>query len=714
MLTECHGDAATMETRIDYGRAKRGVRNGCQGDYARGLTKIQALLFAAVLVNLRSFAYAATPLSAAVESPSGYTFLEAESNSPVLESILESGDDSRKGAYNFLTYAIGMIINPCKGRDPDCCLNIYGEPEYVRHSPVVPATWLWALAAHSDSIYTCQMPCIGNWTLVNDTKTIYEYSLDQIDSDVDYIWGLSLSESKLFRRTLDAYETWTFISGNFSAFTTSGAYAMYAINYDSPLEILACVKPCDGQWKTPTEVDGHPLEGEEWAALDLGDTVGTVTSYKYIGADETHVWVVLDDGRLFARRVLLPPKEPLLRWKDVWIYDGAYGQWLDLTPSNKKVAKVVTSIQLDTIWILTESGTAQGCVRPCDDADWSEAGAPGGNGIIQDIDADDRYVWAVSTTGQVYRRSASISSSVTNWVTIPSSSSEIDSVTAAWDTIPDGGFKQITSPALLTNTDSFTEYTVEEFGQDCALVTDEDSCTLKTTELCVWNVETYICEKQVSTKASRLPDLDITFEDGNCIIAEVTAADGTVSMEPGFSYVRDYQNQSWQIKRDPDCLDQGVRSSHSTTMPACWDHNTTVDASASCYDPDGNETDTCVAIAYATTVYIPKCGGAYADSDSCGTFLELHAPGEPDIINQIRVESNTSFVSGYTTTIMPLQFANNSDHVICLGDYELWWTQRTRKRKIVEAIKKFSVTYPPCDWNDASGEYETFASIDSL
>ncbi|GBG34473.1 Lectin L6 [Hondaea fermentalgiana] len=687
-----------------------GKRNAVPARKKSKKMTVLAVTLAIVLALTADRADGVTPLGAAVESDSGYTFLIAESNSAVLQSLHETGDDVRKGSYNFLTYTMGMLIDPCKGHSADCCTDIFGEPEYLRRSVVIPKGWVWALGAADDSIYNCRMPCIGNWTLINDTKTIHDFDLDVIDSDADAVWGLSLSEDKLFTRNLDGSTDWTFISGSFTTVSASGSYAVYAVNRNDPLEILACLKPCDGQWNPPVEVSGHPSEGTEWTGPDLNNTV---SSYKAINADDTHIWLIVEDGRIFSRRVLLPSTGVSVRWKDVWIEDSAYGQWIDVSPPGVGLEKVATCIQTDTIWALTDTGALMKCPRSCTSDQWVQVPYPGSGLTVENFDLDDQYVWAVASDNGIYRRSASSETAGSSWSSIPSATATGNATVDARKTVPSGGFKRITAPAFMVRTDTYTEYTVEEYGQDCALTLTEDACALKTTERCEWNVDLALCEKRIDSSNSRFPDLDVVFDDPTCIIAEVVSADGSVSMEPGFALTQDHEEETLGITRDPQCVEHGIRMATSADMPACWDHNETVRADESCTDAEGNAFEHCVAIGYSATVFIPKCGGAYADSNACGAFIELHAAGEAHIINEVKLPSDVKFTNGYRTLVMPLEFANNTDRLICGGEYELWWTQRTRKRQIVEAIKRFHVEYPPCDWNIDEDAYETYATISS-
>ncbi|KAG7398188.1 hypothetical protein PHYBOEH_011511 [Phytophthora boehmeriae] len=143
--------------------------------------------------------------------------------------------------------------------------------------------------------------------------------------------------------------------------------------------------------------------------------------------------------------------------------------------------------------------------------------------------------------------------------------------------------------------------------------------------------------------------------------------------------------------------------------PACWDHNDSINALASCYNIDGRMRDTCVAVGYMQNSYIVQCGGAFELSNHCGTFLELHEPGNELILSQTRLLG--SYPSGFRTTTLPLFFRGDRTRTICIGDYEIWWVQRTRYNFIVQKKKKLHVTSPQCDFDFATNKYKNYHRI---
>lgn len=144
----------------------------------------------------------------------------------------------------------------------------------------------------------------------------------------------------------------------------------------------------------------------------------------------------------------------------------------------------------------------------------------------------------------------------------------------------------------------------------------------------------------------------------------------------------------------------------SLVMPPCWDRNDTIDALASCYLVDGRRKSNCVAVAYMQTALIPQCFGAFALDNHCGTFLEVHEPGNPIILSQTRLLGE--YTNGFRTTTLPLFFQGDTTRTICQGNYEVWWVLRTRYNFIIQKIKRFYVVTPSCDFDVATNTYKNY------
>lgn len=143
--------------------------------------------------------------------------------------------------------------------------------------------------------------------------------------------------------------------------------------------------------------------------------------------------------------------------------------------------------------------------------------------------------------------------------------------------------------------------------------------------------------------------------------------------------------------------------------PACWDYNDSINALASCYNVDGRRRDTCVAVGFMQTSYIVQCGGAFELSNHCGTFLELHEPENEMILSQTRLLRQ--YPNGFRTTTLPLFFQGDRARTVCMGDYEIWWVQRTRYNFVVQNKKKFRISSPRCDFDYATNKYKNYHKI---
>ena len=71
------------------------------------------------------------------------------------------------------------------------------------------------------------------------------------------------------------------------------------------------------------------------------------------------------------------------------------------------------------------------------------------------------------------------------------------------------------------------------------------------------------------------------------------------------------------------------------------------------------------------TAYIFECGGAFADSASCGTFLEVHRPGDDAVLAETRLRGQ--YTSGYRMSIVSTTVGASPNQVLC-------WDPSTRGR----------------------------------
>ncbi|CAJ1330786.1 unnamed protein product [Effrenium voratum] len=95
-------------------------------------------------------------------------------------------------------------------------------------------------------------------------------------------------------------------------------------------------------------------------------------------------------------------------------------------------------------------------------------------------------------------------------------------------------------------------------------------------------------------------------------------------------------------------------------------------------------------VAYMQNAHIASCRGTAFEYDpNCGTYLEVHRPGQKEVLADVRIDA-ASFPSGYQTVFL-------ATHRLCRGQYEVWWVVRTRSGPYVQRTRGFYVSAPTCD-----------------
>lgn len=94
-------------------------------------------------------------------------------------------------------------------------------------------------------------------------------------------------------------------------------------------------------------------------------------------------------------------------------------------------------------------------------------------------------------------------------------------------------------------------------------------------------------------------------------------------------------------------------------------------------------------IAYIVNNFLPLCENEF--SDTCGTFLEIHMPGNELILEKKQIPNYVS--SGYRTLFL-------STKMLCSGKYEIWMVMRIRGNNYLIYTKPFYVKYPSCTCED--------------
>eukprot|EP00939_MAST-03C_sp_MAST-3C-sp1_P004524 g4524.t1 len=160
------------------------------------------------------------------------------------------------------------------------------------------------------------------------------------------------------------------------------------------------------------------------------------------------------------------------------------------------------------------------------------------------------------------------------------------------------------------------------------------------------------------------------------------------------------------------CISESYRKIATTEVPDCWDRNDTVNAMNPCrsVDSDGVSVETCLEVGYSSTAYVMTC--REQESNNCGTFLEIHQPGNPYVISETKLPEG--LLSGYRMTNISARHAEDLDRIICRGDYELWWVQRVPRSDVhyLKYVKPFRVEFPVCKYDGINGRYFEYAIVD--
>ena len=69
------------------------------------------------------------------------------------------------------------------------------------------------------------------------------------------------------------------------------------------------------------------------------------------------------------------------------------------------------------------------------------------------------------------------------------------------------------------------------------------------------------------------------------------------------------------------------------------------------------------------------------------------------------------FVNGYRTATISLHYEGDTDRVICKGEYELWWVQRTRHNFVVQKKKPFGIYAPDCEFNKFTDDFYDYCIV---
>jgi len=151
------------------------------------------------------------------------------------------------------------------------------------------------------------------------------------------------------------------------------------------------------------------------------------------------------------------------------------------------------------------------------------------------------------------------------------------------------------------------------------------------------------------------------------------------------------------------------------SSPTCWNWNASVIGGVNCRAPlDGSPLPLCLELGYTQNAYIVDCGGPWAGSEHCGTYLEIHRPGRWEKLGESRLVNLAT--SGYRMTVISTTYKKDSSKSLCYdpikkGGYEVWWVLRAPDRFNVHKRIPFAVASPLCDWDPIRNRYLEYATL---
>jgi hypothetical protein len=135
-----------------------------------------------------------------------------------------------------------------------------------------------------------------------------------------------------------------------------------------------------------------------------------------------------------------------------------------------------------------------------------------------------------------------------------------------------------------------------------------------------------------------------------------------------------YIDESCKGLRQPHtaCIADRFAAARSKMNPPCWDNNSTVDSTLDCHVPTGKRQRHCMQVSYSLNAFIPICGGDFEESDTCGSFLEVHGPSTPydneaAMLSQAKIMTPES--NGMYTTTLSLAYKDDPSRILCSYEY---------------------------------------------
>jgi hypothetical protein len=81
-------------------------------------------------------------------------------------------------------------------------------------------------------------------------------------------------------------------------------------------------------------------------------------------------------------------------------------------------------------------------------------------------------------------------------------------------------------------------------------------------------------------------------------------------------------------------------------------------------------------------------------ASSCGSYLEVHRPFDPQIITSLNLNSVDWVVDKSGLKVINLVVSQ-----LCAGSYHIWLVYRSRLGNFLKGVKTFYVTQPSCNCN---------------
>ena len=108
---------------------------------------------------------------------------------------------------------------------------------------------------------------------------------------------------------------------------------------------------------------------------------------------------------------------------------------------------------------------------------------------------------------------------------------------------------------------------------------------------------------------------------------------------------------------------------------------------AVCEDNTIINSGTDIGVAWFINGFVLHCDEKYQEKGVCGTFIEIHRPNDPTVVDELKISKKYS--SGFSTEFI-------STKNLCAGRYEFWYVVRSRNGSTLQFVKPFFSIYPSC------------------